>query len=102
MGYITDSVFICIFFNTGFLLMLCNSNLTEQGYLMGAIFKGNDSDFNMNWFTSMGDTIVGSMLFNVWFPIAMEIGYWMMRTSFRLYDKAMAPEGQMTSCNSIQ
>ena len=29
MKYITDCVFICIFFNTGFLLMLCNSNLTE-------------------------------------------------------------------------
>jgi hypothetical protein len=29
MSYITNSVFICIFFNTGFLLMLCNANLTE-------------------------------------------------------------------------
>jgi hypothetical protein len=29
MRYITDSVFICIFFNTGFLVMLCNANLGE-------------------------------------------------------------------------
>ena len=29
MKYITDSVFICIFFNTGFLLMLCNANLGD-------------------------------------------------------------------------
>jgi len=29
MAYITDSVFICQFFNTGFLLMLCGANLTQ-------------------------------------------------------------------------
>jgi hypothetical protein len=29
MIYITDMVFICQLFNTGFLLMLCNGNLSE-------------------------------------------------------------------------
>lgn len=29
MKYTTDAVFICQFFNTGFLLMLCNANLAE-------------------------------------------------------------------------
>lgn len=92
MKYITDCVFICIFFNTGFLLMLCNSNLTEQSYLWGALFKGNDSDFNQNWFTSMGDTIVGSMKFNVWFPVVMEIMNWGMRAAFRYKDYYSAEE----------
>jgi hypothetical protein len=102
MSFITNSVFICIFFNTGFLLMLCNANLTEQSYLFGAFFKGNISDFNQNWFTSMGDTIVGSMKFNVWFPIVMEIINWSMRYGFRTLDRVKAPEGFTTSTNSIQ
>jgi hypothetical protein len=102
MKFITDCVFICIFFNTGFLLMLCNSNLTEQSYLMGAFFKGNDSDFNQSWFTSMGDTIVGSMKFNVWFPVAMEIGYYCMRSTYRLKDYFQAPDTYTTSTSSIQ
>ena len=102
MKYITDCVFICIFFNTGFLLMLCNANLEEQNLLfLGSIFKGNDSDFNQNWFTSMGDTIVGSMKFNIWFPVAMEIGMYMMRTAFRLKDRFGAEENKQTSSTSI-
>jgi hypothetical protein len=51
MRYITDSVFICIFFNTGFLVMLCNANLENQGPMFKG-FHGNDTDFNRNWFTS--------------------------------------------------
>jgi hypothetical protein len=50
-------------------------------------FHGNDTDFNRNWFTSQGDTIVGSMVFNVWFPIAMEFGNYSMRLGFRMLDK---------------
>jgi hypothetical protein len=97
MKYITDSVFICIFFNTGFLLMLCNANLEVQSRLLGSFFTGSDSDFNQNWFTTMGDTIVGSMRFNVWFPIVMEIINWMMRSAFRLLDWCKAEEGRKTS-----
>ena len=65
--------------------MLCNANLVDQGFL-GVFFTGNDSDFNSNWFTSQGDTIVGSMVFNIYFPFFMEIGYWMMRLAYRLKD----------------
>ena len=58
MKYITDSVFVCIFFNTGFLLMLVNANLEEQGALVAKNFNGLISDFNQDWFTSIGDKIV--------------------------------------------
>lgn len=86
MKYVTDSVFICIFFNTGFLLMLCNANLQEQGLFVAKYFKGHDSDFNQNWFTGMGDTIVAAMVFNVWFPVVMEFINYGMRYAFRLKD----------------
>jgi len=99
MKYTTDAVFVCIFFNTGFLLMLCNANLSEQSSLL-SMFNGSDSDFNQNWFNSIGDTVVQAMVFNIWFPIAMEIGYFGMRTAFRLKDSIGSEEG--TKCKTIQ
>jgi hypothetical protein len=100
MKYTTDAVFICQFFNTGFLLMLCNANLTEQSGLL-SMFDGTDSDFNQNWFSSIGDTIVGSMMFNIYFPIAMEFVWFAMRSVYRLKDKAGAGESG-TNCKTIQ
>jgi hypothetical protein len=102
MKYITNSVFICIFFNTGFLLMLCNANLGDQSALLGSYFKGNDSDFNQSWFTSMGDTIVGSMVFNVWFPVVMEFCNYGMRLGFRILDWFGRKNGALTTKTSIQ
>jgi len=90
MKYITDSVFICQFFNTGFLLMLVNANLEGQGFLFGSFFQGNISDFDLQFFTSTGDIIVGSMVFNIWFPIAMEIFWFTYRTLFRVKDRVLA------------
>lgn len=43
MIYITDLVFICQLFNTGFLLMICNANLNEQS---NPVFNGLLPDFN--------------------------------------------------------
>lgn len=99
MSYITNAVFICIFFNTGFLVMLCNANTQSQGI---AFFNGQDTDFNTRWLTSQGETIVGSMVFNIWFPFAMELGYQCMRMTFRLKDYLLAPKGHKTSVTSIQ
>lgn len=64
-------------------------------------FNGSDSDFNQNWFSSIGDTIVGSMMFNIYFPIGMEIMWYGMRTAFRLKDKMGAGESG-TKCQTIQ
>ena len=100
MMYITRSVFICIFFNTGFLVMLCNANLLEQGSMLSA-FNGNDTDFNRNWFTSQGDTIVKSMVFNIWFPIAMEFGNYCQRSTFRFMDWCSTEKGKKTAKTNI-
>ena len=100
MKYTTDAVFICQFFNTGFLLMLCNANLKEQSGLL-SMFDGTDSDFNQNWFSSIGDTIVGSMMFNIYFPIAMEFMWFGIRSALRLKDKIGAGESG-TKCRTIQ
>lgn len=47
MSFITDCVFICQFFNTGFVLMLCSANFDSQGFFWGGFFTdGTFTDFN--------------------------------------------------------
>mmetsp|Transcript_8384 Transcript_8384/g.14013 ORF Transcript_8384/g.14013 Transcript_8384/m.14013 type:complete len:164 (+) Transcript_8384:2389-2880(+) len=42
------------------------------------------------------------MVFNIWFPIAMEIGYKGLRTLYRVMDKLNLEEGYNTKCTTIQ
>lgn len=75
--YVTNAVFLSVFFNTGLLIMLCNSNLENQQLLgLNYIFSGGkNSDFNFSWFTSQGDTIVKAMFANCYFPFVFECGF---------------------------
>lgn len=92
MKYITNAVFLSIFFNTGLLIMLCNSNLEDQGLFgLGYIFnEGANTDFNSNWFTSQGDTIVKAMVANIYFPFVFECIYAMQRKTYRWIDYVQA------------
>jgi len=76
--------------------MLCTANLSGQiPHKFVKMFNlfGADSDFNSNWFSNIGDTIVGSMIFNSYFPVAMEFLWWAIRSLKRFLDKNGAPEG---------
>jgi len=87
MSFITDCVFICQFFNTGFVLMLCSANFDGQGFVFGPWFtNGTVTDFNQAWFDTFGDTIVGAMMFNVYYPIVNEIIWFGIRSAKRLKD----------------
>lgn len=102
--YITNMVFICQFFNTGIMPMLCTANLQYQ--LPEAIVKllglnhASNKDFNQNWFTNIGDTIASAMAFNVYFPICMEIGWFSIRTLKRILDKRGTDDQECVS-NSV-
>lgn len=100
MVYITDMVFVCQLFNTGFLLMLCNANMKQQGSFL--FRHGKIPDFNTIWFTQLGEIIVGSMVFNSVFPIMMEAGMFALRTLFRAKDKCCASGNNSTQCITIQ
>lgn len=111
MSFITDCVFICQFFNTGFVLMLCSANFDNQGFFFGGWFRdGVFSDFNQSWFDTFGDTIVGAMRFNCWYPVASEIMWFSIRLAKRLWDQVFLekdPGGdetkdQKTKCVTIQ
>lgn len=102
--YITDVVFVCIFFNTAILPMLCMANFEQQlpkGIVNAFNLKGDASDFTQNWYVNLGDTIVGSMKFNIIFPIGMEIGFFGLRFLKRFLDKR-GGEAEPTKSVSIQ
>lgn len=84
---ITNGVFIVQFFNTAFLLLLVNANLTEQGGFLGGIFKGKIGDFNTFWFGDIGKTLVGAMMFNVYWPVMEAFVWYGYRLAFRLLDR---------------
>jgi hypothetical protein len=64
LQFVTNVVFVCQFFNTGVLPMLCTANLSGQlpaGFVKSLNMLGADSDFNAQWFMNIGATIVGAM-----------------------------------------
>ena len=110
IGYATETVklsesttvtWIVQFFNTGVLLLLVNANLEEQPisfWLTG----GSYSDFNFYWFSTVGNIIVGSMMFNIYYPLIEAIGYWLLRLFFRVLDRGFSCDSRKTSATSIQ
>jgi len=50
----------------------------------------------------MGNTLIGSMRFNVWFPIANEMLWFSIRTLKRILDKCRAKEGSPTKSVTMQ
>lgn len=62
---VTRSIFICQFLNTAVIMLLLNANLEPQGV---PFFDGQLSDFNSYWYNDTGNTIVGTMVFNAYWP----------------------------------
>lgn len=62
MSFVMMAVFFTTLFNTGFLLLIVNGNMSEQkGFPFHSLLNGDLTDFNEEWFVNMGDTICGSM-----------------------------------------
>lgn len=56
---ITNWVFVAQFFNTGFLLLLVNANMTEhQPKFITSNLKGTFYDYEPHWYAQVGKTIV--------------------------------------------
>eukprot|EP00352_Strombidinopsis_acuminata_P005948 CAMPEP_0176350338 /NCGR_PEP_ID=MMETSP0126-20121128/9400_1 /TAXON_ID=141414 ORGANISM="Strombidinopsis acuminatum, Strain SPMC142" /NCGR_SAMPLE_ID=MMETSP0126 /ASSEMBLY_ACC=CAM_ASM_000229 /LENGTH=217 /DNA_ID=CAMNT_0017700299 /DNA_START=1162 /DNA_END=1815 /DNA_ORIENTATION=+ len=81
-------VFATQFFNTAFLLLLCNANLSEQMFDLG-LTVGNIPDFNMVWFVTIGNSLVSTILYIAYWPIIEFFGYWAMRVGFRILDRGL-------------
>lgn len=84
---ITTVTFLCQFFNTAFILMLVNADLSEQP-ITGIFVWGQNGDFNASFFKTIGNQLVSTMMFNMYYPILEWIMYWGMRLGFRILNRA--------------
>lgn len=90
---IANGVFIVQFFNTALLLLLVNANLEEQGFPLKLLSAERGlSDFNSSWFSDIGVTLTGAMLFNVYWPIIEFFVFGGMRQAFRCLDRGFSSQ----------
>lgn len=99
---ITNGVFIVQFFNTALLLLMVNANLTEQSDFLGSFFARKITDFNTIWFADIGNTLIGAMIFNLYWPIMEFCAFYGLRTTFRLLDKSFNIKSDSTKKTTIQ
>jgi hypothetical protein len=85
---ITTVTFLCQFFNTAFILMLVNADLTEQP-ITGIFVWGQNGDFNAAFFKTIGNSLVSTMIFNMYYPILEWIMYWGLRLLFRILNRGL-------------
>jgi hypothetical protein len=50
----------------------------------------------------VGNILVGSMMFNVYYPLIEAVGYWFMRILFRALDRGCSCDSRKTKQTSIQ
>lgn len=85
--FIKNYVFMVQFINTGFIVLILNADLSDFG--LGWLFDGKYSDFTPAWYASVGNTLVGAMVFNFELPIIMYFIYLFRRVLRRIKDKGL-------------
>ena len=68
MTRIINGVFIVLFFNTGILLLLVNANLSDISSLLSNLFNARFYDYSPQWYVTVGDKLVQTMLVNAFMP----------------------------------
>jgi len=97
----TKVTFFVQFFNTAFLLLLTNADLSEQPITLG-LTGGIESDFDASWFKVIGNTLVGTMIFTMVFPIMEAFGFYALRLFTRFLDRGCTLDPFSTRKTSIQ
>lgn len=86
MIYITYAVFFTTFLNT-IMVLFVNANLTNQSIILGSIFNGADPDFNNRWFISIGDTVIGASIVNIFTPLVEIVIIYIFILPKRIFDR---------------
>lgn len=88
LSKITSFTFYMLFFNTAFLLLMVNADMSEQPFSFG-LTMGSYADFNALWWKAIGNALLSTMLINSIFPIVEFFMYWgLLRFPFRWMDKS--------------
>jgi len=106
IGYDTQSkllirvmvvTFLCYFFNTGWIIILVNADLSEQPLLGLLIHSGKSADFDFSFYKTTAATLTGTMLLNTVMPVIMFLVHWSMRFALRFYDRHFVCRHKKTS-----
>lgn len=77
--------------------MLINANLAEQPFSLG-LTSGSLSDFNSRWFKTIGNVLVGAMMFNMYYPVIEAVMYYAIRSLGRCRDRGCrCPSDKLTT-----
>ena len=79
-----------------------NADLSEQPFPTFGFNKGSFGDFNSQFFKTIGNTLISTMIFNSIYPLIEAIGYWAMRIVFRWKDRGFGCDKYKTKATSIQ
>ena len=81
----TVVTFVSQFFNTAFVLLLVEANLTEQLGSLG--LNGSIPDFDKKWFNTIAMALIYTMIFGAVDPIVGFFWDWSMRAFARCRDR---------------
>lgn len=59
-------------------------------------------DFDSAWFQNIGNTLIGAMFFNIYWPVLEFFSFWGMRTGYRLLDRTFGCNADRTKKTTIQ
>ena len=101
---ITNAIFVTEFFNTGIILLLIKSNLTESGVpLMDKFFNGLYYDFDSHWYDDIGGAIAFTVFYSAIWPIIEFAFFYGLRVFYRVLDsKSLCPSKYKTAKTTIQ
>lgn len=103
MNSIKIAVFLSQFFNTGLLLLLSVSNLSEHNVpFLSSFFQGPYTDLNSNWFKEISPLIVTTMVISMFMPIIEFLINYSMKTALRCLDRKFKSDYYITQKKNIQ
>ena len=83
---ITNGVFVAQFFNTALVLPLVQANFSEVFPPLGFIFRAKYTDYDDEWYASVGYLLVQTMMINSVVPVAAATAAYVMNMGMRWLD----------------
>lgn len=97
------AVFITQFFNTAILLLLFNANMSETSIpFFSDVLAGEYTDFNNDWYTDIGCTIIKAMIVASVFPLIEAVMFGSMKFAFKLLDRGFSNDIFRSSKKTVQ
>lgn len=99
-------VFMAQFFNTGFMLVLNEACFADfdggEGLLSSIFVVGQSTDFTMQWYNTIGLTLMKTMMISAVFPIGEFCGFWCLKYFMQLKDRSFTADEYHTKKESVQ